>query len=143
MEKDKFKLFLDKIAIGFEFVIAFLLLIVIAVKLLEISLTVSGVDFIIIDMDFNAILSLTFSLVIGIEFVRMLFKHTSEAVIDVLLLVMARHLILYYESTTSLILGVVSIAILFATKKYLINIAGETINGLMGSFRKKDDTKEE
>ena len=129
----------DKIAIGFEITIAGLLLIVIAIKLFDMIMEVTGVNIEIINMDFNTLLSGAFTLVIGVEFVRMLFKHTPEAVIDVLLFALARHVIIYYEGMTSLMVSVFSIAILFATKKYLSPMAGDGIKKIVENIKKKED----
>ena len=133
-------IYFDKIAIGFEIVIAGLLLVVIAIKLFDTIMEVTGTDILIISMEFNALLSAAFALVIGVEFVRMLFKHTPEAVIDVLLFALARHVIIYYEGMTSLLVGVFSIAVLFATKKYLSPAAGNGIRKIADKVKnyKKD-----
>ena len=59
-------------------------------------------------------------LVIGIEFVKMLVKHTPSSVIEVLLFAIARKLIINNGSMIDALVGVVSILLLFAIKKYLI-----------------------
>lgn len=59
-----------------------------------------------------------FELVIGIEFVKMLAKHTPGSAIEVLLYTIARTLIIDHSSMLASLLGVVSIAILFAVRKY-------------------------
>lgn len=68
---------------------------------------------------FNEYLAVAFNLVIGIEFIKMLCKHTPETVIEVLLFAIARQLIVEHTSTMENLIGIISIGILFATRKYL------------------------
>ncbi|KHD16519.1 phosphate-starvation-inducible PsiE family protein [Clostridium butyricum] len=68
---------------------------------------------------FNNYLAAAFNLVIGIEFIKMLCKHTPETVIEVLLFAIARQLIVEHTSTMENLVGIISIGILFATRKYL------------------------
>ena len=49
----------------------------------------------------------------------MLCKHTPETVIEVLLFAIARQLIVEHTSTMENLIGIISIGILFATRKYL------------------------
>ena len=59
------------------------------------------------DTPFNDFLSNALTLVVGVEFVKMLCQHTSETVLEVL-------------NTTQTLIGVAAIAALFATRKYLL-----------------------
>lgn len=68
---------------------------------------------------FSNYLSASFSLIIGIEFIKMLSKHTPETVIEVLLFAIARHLIVDHGSSLENLIGIASIAALFAIRKYL------------------------
>lgn len=65
-----------------------------------------------------------FELIIGIEFIKMVAKHTPSSAVEVILYAVARQLINTHGSSIDSLLGVVSIAILFAIRKYL----GETIH---------------
>lgn len=69
--------------------------------------------------EFGNYLSASFSLIIGIEFIKMLSKHTPETVIEVLLFAIARHLIVEHGSSLENLIGIASIAALFAIRKYL------------------------
>lgn len=71
--------------------------------------------------DFSVFLSSAFTLVIGIEFVRMLIKHTPGAVVEVLLFAIARQLIVEHAGTWQTLVGVVSIAGVFAVRKFLFS----------------------
>lgn len=68
---------------------------------------------------FNNFLASAFNLVIGIEFIKMLCKHTPATVIEVLLFAIARQLIVEHTSTMENLFGIISIGILFAIRKYL------------------------
>ena len=59
-------------------------------------------------------------LAIGLEFVKMLCKHTPSTVIDVLLFAIARQMIVEHTSTLENLIGIVALAGLFATRKYLL-----------------------
>ncbi len=67
----------------------------------------------------EAFLGHTLQLIIGVEFVKMLAKHTPGSVIEVLLFAIARKLIVDHSSSMDLLIGVVAIAILFFIKKFL------------------------
>ena len=112
---------MDKVTYLFEMAIAILLLAVIAIKIVETSSEMAGFQVTILAMDFERILSTTLTLIIGVEFIKMLCKHTSETVIDVLLFAIARQIVIYHENTLDLLVGMVAIAGLFAAKRFLIN----------------------
>ena len=59
------------------------------------------------------------NLAIGIEFAKMLFHHTPETIIEVLMFAISRHMIAEHPTPLGTLLGVASIAGLFATKKFL------------------------
>jgi len=112
---------LVRIANGIEVAIAVVLIVVIAIRLSELIGAVFGMQFTVIKMEFEQILSLLFILVIGVELAKMLFKYSHILVIDVLFFLIARHLVMYHERSIDLLLGVVAIAGLFAIKKFLLN----------------------
>jgi uncharacterized membrane protein (DUF373 family) len=71
-------------------------------------------------IEYQIFLSDALLLIIGIEFVKMLAKHTLGSAIEVLLFAIARKLIIEQtNSSLDLLWGVIAIAILFAIKKYL------------------------
>ena len=79
---------------------------------------------------FHVFLEHAFNLVIGIEFIRMLIKHTPGSALDVLLFAIARHMVLDVTNGLELLMGVASIAGIFAIRKYLY----------VHSFESEDDT---
>lgn len=65
-------------------------------------------------------LGTAFELVIGIEFIKMLAKHTPSSAVEVLLFAIARQLISStHGNMLDALIGVVAIGILFAIRKYL------------------------
>ena len=59
------------------------------------------------------------SLIIGIEFIKMLIKHTPGAAIEVLLFAIARQLIVLHNSMLETLFGILAMAGVFAIRKYL------------------------
>lgn len=97
-------------------------LLTIAIGVLAIFLIVEFKDVILSENwveKFNDFLASALNLVIGIEFIKMLCKHTPETVIEVLLFAIARQLIVEHTTTVENFAGIVSIAILFTIRKYL------------------------
>ena len=62
-----------------------------------------------------------FNIVIGIEFLRMLSKHTYSSLIEVLIFAIARELVVEITSPIENFIIIIEITILFITKKYLLN----------------------
>jgi hypothetical protein len=111
---------LGDIANYFEVAIAIIILVIVVIRSVEIVAELFGANLVILQMSFERILSMTLTLVIGVEFTKMLFKHTPESVIDVLLFAIARQVVMYHERTMDMLFGIVGIAGLFAIKKFLV-----------------------
>ncbi|MDR3238759.1 MAG: hypothetical protein LBT44_01550, partial [Clostridiales bacterium] len=71
------------------------------------------------DFDFNSLLGNIFTLIIGVEFIRMILKPTSGNVLEVVLFTVAKSLVLAHSSMNSYLLGILALGILFAIRKYL------------------------
>lgn len=101
--------------------------------LLLVGIAVAGVDLL---KDLGEIIGLAFSgtpasisieqflsaglqLIIGVEFVKMIAKHTMGSTIEVLVYAIARKLVISHGGAVDLLMGVIAIAILFFIKKYL------------------------
>lgn len=59
------------------------------------------------------------TLAVGVEFIKMLCKNTPGTVIEILLFAIARQIVVEHMGTFDTLIGVVSIAILFATRRFL------------------------
>lgn len=68
---------------------------------------------------FQIFLGHAFNLVIGIEFIKMLAKHSPGSALEVLLYAIARHMILGGGSAAENLLGVLAIGIIFFIRKFL------------------------
>lgn len=68
---------------------------------------------------FSGYLSTAATLVIGVEFIKMLCSHTLDSVIEIMLLAIARQMIVEHTSPLENLIAVVSIAVLYLVRKYL------------------------
>ncbi len=75
------------------------------------------------DFSIHDFLSHILSLIIAIEFIKMLTKHTPGSAIEVILFAIARNIIINEGSMLDSLIGVVAIAVLFAVRYYFSNTA--------------------
>ena len=68
---------------------------------------------------FQTFLGHAFNLVIGIEFIKMLAKHSPGSALEVLLYAIARNMILGHGTTAENLLGVAAIGLIFIIRKFL------------------------
>lgn len=69
--------------------------------------------------NYDDLLTICLNLIIGVEMIRMLYLHTPMTVFEVLLFAIARQIIIGHSVPLHTLIGVISIAILFATRKFL------------------------
>lgn len=69
--------------------------------------------------EFDLVLNQFLGIVVGIELVKMMVRRTPGSVIEVLIFAIARQLVVSHPSATSVIIGILCIAILFAVRKFL------------------------
>ena len=67
---------------------------------------------------FRQFLAHTLLLVVGIELILMLVSHSVDSIIEFILFVIARKMLIYADTMQDLLLGTLSIAILFLTIKF-------------------------
>ena len=104
-----------------EIALSIVIIIVIALSGLRLILTTAGTS--IMDMDtsfFTSFLSQALSLVVGVEFVKMLCRHSAQTVVEVLLFATARQMVVEHLDPVQTLIGIIGIAILFAVRKYLM-----------------------
>ena len=100
--------------------IPIIILIVIALSGIRLIFTITEIPIMDMDIDFfTTFLANGLSLVVGVEFVKMLCTHTPGTVIEVLLFAIARQMIVGHVSGFEVLAGVAAIAGLFATHKFL------------------------
>lgn len=111
--------FLKKLTIILEFVIALVLSGGIILMTTRLILSFGNFP----DMgqfpNYDDLLTTCFNLIIGVEMIRMLYLHTPMTVFEVLLFAIARQVIIDHSSPVNSLIGVIAIAILFATRKFL------------------------
>ena len=74
----------------------------------------------ITDEQFTAFLGDALTLLIGVEFVKMLAKHTAENLLEVLMFAIARQMVVEHLNMTETLIGVVAIAVIFSIRKFLL-----------------------
>ena len=109
-----------KIARYTELVVSIIIVIVVAILIVDLIHSIIQIPLFDVGRDyFMEFLSSALSLVVGVEFVKMLCKHTPETLIEVLMFATARQMVVEHLSTWQTLLGVLSIGALFAIRKYL------------------------
>lgn len=104
-----------------EIAFSIIILIAIASQVVPLFHELTGISIYSLDMDFfTSFLAESLSLVVGLEFVKMLCKHTADTVIEVLIFATARQMVVEHLATRETLIGVLAIAILFAIRKYLL-----------------------
>lgn len=74
---------------------------------------------------FTEFLGNALTLLIGVEFVKMLAKHTAENLLEVLMFAIARQMVVEHLNMVETLIGVVAITVIFAIRKYLLLKAPE------------------
>lgn len=117
--REKITIFVSKIAEILEFIITMVLsvgIMLMCAQLVGALLQIPGSESF---PEYQNLLKICFNLIIGVEMIRMLYYHTADIVFEVLVFAIARQIIIDHSSALSNLLGVVAIAVLFATKKFL------------------------
>ena len=70
------------------------------------------------DAEVSIFLQRALDIVIGIEFIKMLAKHSPGSVLEVLLYAIARHMIVGHEDAVQNLVSVGAIALIFVIRKY-------------------------
>lgn len=70
--------------------------------------------------DFEEFLHNILTIVVGLEFVRMLIDMTPGNTLEVLIMATARQIIMSHDDKWTLLIGIICIAGLFATRRFLI-----------------------
>ena len=70
------------------------------------------------DTEIRTFLERSLDIVIGIEFIKMLAKHSPGSVLEVLLYAIARHLVVGHDSALENLLSVGAIALIFIVRKF-------------------------
>ena len=110
---------LHKLTVLLEFIISFVLATGIIILLVQLILSMPNVPDLNIYPNYEDLVETCFNLIIGVELIRMLYQHKPSTVFEVLLFAIARQVIMAHNNPVSSLIGVISIALLFATRKFL------------------------
>ena len=123
-----------------EIVLSIVILIVIALAGLRLIYTITETSVMNMDIDFfTEFLANALSLVVGVEFVKMLCRHSAQTVVEVLMFATARQMVVEHMAPVQTLIGVIAIAILFAIRKFLMT---EDSDMAHAPFKEDSDKKE-
>ncbi len=112
---------LSKFSLYLEYVIASILILAIIIQGCKLFIGLKDIYFSNLnDETLTQFLSYSFTLVIVLEFVRMLIKHSMENVTEVLVFTIARKIIVDHVTDFSLLISILCIIALLASRKYLL-----------------------
>lgn len=104
-----------------EIMLSIVILIVIALAGIRLIYAITETSIMNMDIEFfTEFLANALSLVVGVEFVKMLCRHTAQTVVEVLMFATARQMVVEHMAPTQTLIGVIAIAILFAIRKFLM-----------------------
>lgn len=104
-----------------EKIIAAILMVVVVIAVVYLVLDIVNGVKAGFDSEFiKTILSDTLNIIIVIEFIRVLIKHTMGTVVEVLIFALARGLIVINETIWEMAITIVAIAVLLACRKFLL-----------------------
>lgn len=111
-----------------EILISIILLVSLLILSGHLALMLTGIFSIKSGLDtyLQNFLNQAMSIAIGVELIKMLSKHTSGTIIEVLLFAIARQIVVAHGSPVDSLLSVVALTILFATRKYLFTSFDDT-----------------
>lgn len=123
MNRNRYLVTLLKLVNLFEIVVSIMLIagVIISVPdILKYYLKILTSDATLSYKIFQNFLSHVLLLVIAIEFVVLMIAHTDTNIIHLILLVISRKMLVYSDNMVDLLIATVAIAVLFATRKFLL-----------------------
>lgn len=125
MRQRKFQKGVYKLSGWIEIFISMVL--VVAIVIFSIGLIENLYDIVTTGHDrtayFTEFLGNAFQIIIGVEFIKMLCKHTPSTVVEVLMFAMARQMVVEHTSPAENLLCVAGITILFVIRRFLFTDA--------------------
>ena len=110
---------LVKVTKWLEIMIAIILILAITLSCVVVVLNTCGLSIHTGSFQLEIFLKTVLTLVVGIEFAKMLILHTPESVLEVLLYAVARQIVIYHDSALENLVGVLAVGVIFAIRKYL------------------------
>lgn len=104
-----------------EIVLSIILLIVIILLIFPVLYSFIKIPILEITLNqFTDFLGNALSLLIGVEFVKMLARHTAENLLEVLMFAIARQMVVEHLNMFETLIGVIALGTIFAIRKYLL-----------------------
>ena len=140
--RDKMNYFIAKTARYIELFMSCVIMLVIIIMIIQLTLDLPGsLGSKITNETFNEeFLSVALSLVVGIEFVKMLSHYSPETIIEVLMLATARQMVVEHLGSIDTLIGTLAMAVLFAIRKFLFVSEHKEHQSI--HLKKADDAKE-
>lgn len=112
------QLFILKMSQYLEIVCALVLIVAILIAFLSIP---SDLYNLFLDNGFSldSFIKKSFELVIGVELLKMFCRHDIDSVVEVLLFAVARQIVIEHMPVQESLIGIISVAILFAIRRFL------------------------
>lgn len=142
--EEKIREIMHRLSYLLEILVGLLMIGALFASLVGLVFIVSPVNLFNDPNEFSKYLSIASTIVIGVEFVKMLCTHTIDSVIEIMLLAIARQMITEHTSPAENLIAVISIAILYIVRKFLYIRKLDKINHVkILNFMKKDKKEDE
>ncbi len=116
-----------KVLKGLEYVVAVALIIAMGISMISFIIQEANV-FSIQDFQLETYLSFSLSLIVGIEFVKMLILQTPGSLVEVVMFAVARQIIMSHDSAFDNLIGVIAVLLMFLCRKYLLGEGSKLFN---------------
>lgn len=132
--KSKAKRLLDRFSVILEYFIAGVLCIGLLYFTFELVASMLQLPDYPIYYSFDDLLHDAFTLVIGVEIIRMLCEHSTEIVFEILTFAIARQIVIDHSHAIDNVYGMIALALVFAVRKYVYS---DTLNTEHNGKKKK------
>ena len=106
-----------------EIALSMVILLVIALAGFRLIMEVADTSVMSMDTEFfSAFLSQALSLVVGVEFVKMLCQHSAQTVVEVLMFATARQMVVEHLGPAETLLGLLSMSVLINIHLYISSV---------------------
>lgn len=116
-----------KVLKGLEYVVAVALIIAMGISMISFIIQEANV-FSIQDFQLETYLSFSLSLIVGIEFVKMLILQIPGSLVEVVMFAVARQIIMSHDSAFDNLIGVIAVLLMFLCRKYLLGEGSKLFN---------------
>ena len=110
-----------------EYLVAVALIIAMVISPISFVIQQSS-SFSIESFHLESYLSFALSLIVGIEFVKMLILQTPGSLVEVVMFAVARQIIMSHDSAVENLIGVIAVLLMFLCRKYLLGEGSKLFN---------------